>query len=83
MNQMNVIKYLIACLCALAFAATLDANAADTLHLRAFHRQTVVTDPSKGSNYYKAWTKFPSVQESIRKIIMKVTFGCPDSLRCA
>lgn len=47
------------------------------------NKLTVVTDPSKGENKYKAWGVFPSAGEPIRQIKLKVTFGCPDSLRCA
>lgn len=60
-----------------------SSNAADTLHVRTYYRQTVVTDPSKGFNLYKAWGKFPSANMPIRKIVLRLTLGCPDGMRCA
>ncbi|GAA4750012.1 peptide-N-glycosidase F-related protein [Flavisolibacter ginsenosidimutans] len=59
------------------------AKASDTLHVVTHNRVTVVTDPSKGFNAYKRWGIFPSPNTPIRKIILHVRFGCPDSLRCA
>lgn len=52
-------------------------------HVITHDKITVVTDPSKGENKYKAWGVFPSSKEPIRQIKLKVSFGCPDSLRCA
>ena len=65
------------------FALVLSANAADTLHVITHNRETVVTDPAKGFNTYKRWGVFPSPNTPIRKMILRVRFGCPDSLRCA
>lgn len=61
----------------------LEGAGADTLRVVSHDRLTVVTDPSRGINPYKTWTKFPSPDISLRKIIMKVDFACPDSMRCA
>lgn len=63
----------------LAFAA----NATDTLHVVTHNRETVVTDPAKGFKVYKRWGVFPPANTPIRKIVLHVRFGCPDSLRCA
>jgi hypothetical protein len=83
MSCPNLLKILTLCLGLLLAAPMVKARAADTVRVRSFDRQTIVTDPSKGFNLYKTWSKFPSVAEDIRKIILRVTFGCPDSLRCA
>lgn len=83
MNYKLSTKCLTACISFLMLLTTAKLNAADTLHVRAFNRQTVVTDPAKGFKLYKSWAQFPKAQEPIRKIVMQVTFGCPDSLRCA
>ncbi|WP_242921214.1 peptide-N-glycosidase F-related protein [Pontibacter liquoris] len=66
----------------LAFFST-ATYAADTLHVVTHNRVTVVTDPAKGTNTYKAWGKFPSAKEAIRSIKLRVRFACPDSMRCA
>jgi hypothetical protein len=48
------------------------------------HNQlTIVTDPSKGIHPYKRWAVFPDKAKSVRKIVMKVTLGSPDSLPTA
>lgn len=44
---------------------------------------TVVTDPSTGNKHYPQWVLFPGKKFPVRRIILKVTFGCPDSMRCA
>lgn len=59
------------------------AQASDTLHVVTHNRVTVVTDPSKGFNTYKAWGEFPSEKENIRQIKLKLQLGCPDTMRCA
>ena len=60
-----------------------QAQINNKLNVVTHDKVTIVTDPSKGEHKYKAWGKFPSVGEQIRQIKLKVTFGCPDSLRCA
>lgn len=60
-----------------------SAFASDTLHVISHKAQTVVTDPSKGTNSYKRWAVFPSTSQPIRKIVLHINFGCPDSMRCA
>ncbi len=58
-------------------------RAADTLKVVTHNKLTVVTDPSKGFKTYSAWGKFPPVSTPIRKILLKLTLGCPDEFRCA
>ena len=55
----------------------------NVLHVVTHRRVTVTTDPSKGIHLYPAWGKFPDKNVSVRRIIMKVVLGCPDSLPCA
>lgn len=57
--------------------------ASDTLHVITHNKETVVTEPAQGNNYYKRWGVFPNKNIPIRKIILHVRFGCPDSMRCA
>lgn len=60
-----------------------NATPIDTVKVKPFDRQTVVTNPAEGQNAYMKWGIFPERKRPIRKIIMKVTMGCPDSMRCA
>lgn len=62
----------------LVFAAPVD-----TLHVITHNKQTIVTDPSKGFHLYKAWGVFPKENIPVRKIVLHVTFACPDGMRCA
>lgn len=57
--------------------------AVDTLHVITHNQLVVVTDPSKGSNFYSRWGVFPSAGKPIRRINLHVTFKCPDTMRCA
>lgn len=44
---------------------------------------TIVTDPGKGSNSFKAWSVFPGKNKEIRRIIMNVTLAHPEDLAIA
>lgn len=57
--------------------------AADTLRVVTHDGVTVVTDPSTGAKSHPAWGVFPAAGVDVRKVTMRVTFGCPDSMRCA
>lgn len=59
------------------------AKASDTLRVITHNRTTVVTDPANGFKVYNKWGLFPKSNIPIRKIMMKVKFACPDSMRCA
>jgi hypothetical protein len=65
------------------FALNAGLEAADTLRVITHDAVTVVTDPSTGAKSYPAWGVFPGSGFSVRKVTMRVTFGCPDSMRCA
>lgn len=81
MNRIGTFVFCTLIFCLLYTA--LPAQEANKLHVLTHDKITVVTDPSKGENKYKAWGRFPSAGEAIRQIKLKVTFGCPDTLRCA
>lgn len=51
-------------------------------HVVTHNRTTVVCDPS-GSEPFPGWGVFPSPEFPIRKIVMNVTLGSPDSLLTA
>lgn len=58
-------------------------KAGDTLKVVSHRNEIIVTDPSTGSKAYPRWAAFPSSKVPVRKIVLHVTFGCPDSTRCA
>lgn len=55
----------------------------DAVHVVTHDRLTVVTDPARGVNPYRSWGVFPEASVPVRKIVLHVRLGCPDSLRCA
>lgn len=61
------------------------ASAADQgkTHVVPFNKATITCDASKGNSVYPAWVRFPSASSSVRKIVMHVTLGCPDTIACA
>ena len=58
-------------------------HAQEKAHVISHNGETIVTDPSKGSNSYKRWAIFPKKTKDIRSIILNLKFQCPDSIRCA
>jgi len=52
-------------------------------HVITHNRTTVVCNPATGSNSYFGWGVFPSPKFPVRKIVMNVTLGSPDSLLTA
>ncbi len=71
----------------LLFWATLlplsPLTAQDTVHVRVHDHATVVTDPSKGVRSHVRKARFPGTDVAVRKILLTVSFACPDSMRCA
>lgn len=52
-------------------------------HVITHNRTTIVCDASKGSKSFPKWGVFPTKDFPVRKIMMKVTLGSPDSLMTA
>jgi hypothetical protein len=55
----------------------------DTLEVTTHNRVVVVTDPSLGVRDHLGYGVFPGAEVPVRRIMMYVTFGCPDTMRCA
>jgi hypothetical protein len=54
----------------------------DTIHVVTHNQAKVITDPSKGYNAYPNWGVFPSSKTDYRKVLLQVTYQCPDSQHC-
>lgn len=67
----------------LLIVSFVQAAQPDTIFVTTHNREIVVTDPSQGANSYPGWGVFPDTSAEIRKIILYVTFACPDTMRCA
>ncbi|MBI9064831.1 MAG: peptide-N-glycosidase, partial [Marinilabiliaceae bacterium] len=59
------------------------AQTVDNQHVITHQRRTITCNPAKGIQSYSAWGVFPSEAASVRKILMHVTLGTPDSLSTA
>jgi hypothetical protein len=55
----------------------------DTLHVITHNRTYITTNPATGSNPYPGWALFPPSDRHYRKVILSITFECPDKLMCA
>lgn len=54
----------------------------DVIHVISHDKVIAKTDPSKGFNLYSNKTLFPSKDIEYRKVVLYVTYECPDSLHC-
>ena len=59
------------------------APAQDTINLRLLDRELIVTDPGTGVRYVNRRAKLPPASLPVRRILLTLTYACPDSLRCA
>ncbi|MFN8205812.1 MAG: peptide-N-glycosidase F-related protein [Bacteroidales bacterium] len=62
---------------------TIARDIPDTIRVISHNREYITTDPSTGTNSYSKWTVFPGKEISYRKVLLQVTFECPDKLMCA
>ncbi len=69
----------------LVFLGTGYGSASGRADLKVTTHQgiTINTDPAEGMNYFPSWGIFPSIDEDIRQITMKVTLGHPDTMAIA
>ena len=58
------------------------ADTGDIRHIISHNKTKVVTDPTKGVNDYPNWVLFPSKDVSYRRILLNITYQCPDSQHC-
>jgi len=59
------------------------AQTANVKHVVPHNRTTVVCDPGTGSKAFAKWGVFPSAKFPVRKVVMHVTLGSPDSILTA
>ena len=65
------------------FSLNVVAQTSNIQHVVTHNRTLIVTNPAKGVNPYPKWGVFPSEKFPVRKIVMNVTLGSPDSLPTA
>lgn len=66
----------------LLFLATLPLAAQDTITVHALQRELVVTDPAHGVRYLHKEVALPPANTRTRRILLELTYACPDSLNC-
>jgi hypothetical protein len=79
-SDLSMIFILLWCIPALQSIAR---DAPDTIRVISHNREYITTDPSTGSKAYVNWAVFPGKNTSYRKILLRVTFECPEKLMCA
>lgn len=70
----------------LFFVGTLTSGFAQkpqTRHVITHNRTTIVCNPASGAKPFAEWGVFPSKTVPVRKVVMHVTLGSPDSLPTA
>ncbi len=67
----------------LLFHTALAAQTPIAQHVMTHDRETVVTNPKTGLYTYPRWGVFPGKGTSIRKMVMHLTLGSPDTLPTA
>lgn len=67
----------------LLITGDLVSQSISSKRITTHNRQTINTDVSVGVKSFTSWGVFPSFNEEIRKIIMRVTLGHPDSIAIA
>ncbi len=55
----------------------------DTTKVHVFQDQVIITNPGTGSNKYHHWGEFPNPTVTYNKVLMYLTFQCPDNMPCA
>jgi hypothetical protein len=78
----NALKFLIVFFLGVIISSTTFAALGNVRHIISHNNTMVVTDPTKGYNAYRNWAVFPSQSTEYRKVILYVTYKCPDSLHC-
>ena len=66
----------------LLFTHSISANSGNKINILSHDKEFVITDPSQGFKTYSNWTNFPSDSIQYRKIILNITYECPDSIHC-
>ncbi len=66
----------------LLIALVHSAQAIDPIHVVSHDKVLVVTDPSQGVKYYPQWAVFPPVKTDYRRVVLSITYRCPDAKRC-
>jgi hypothetical protein len=59
------------------------AAAGDTTVAHVYQDEVIVTNPGQGFNNYYKWGEFPAATQTYSKVIMYLTFQCPNTMGCA
>lgn len=72
----NPLPFLLLCL----FGHVVQAQ--DTLHVNVLDRELVTTDPAAGVRLVRRTVQLPPASTPVRRILLTLTYACPDPLRC-
>lgn len=59
-----------------------SAMGIEPIHVISHDKVLVITDPSQGVKYYPQWAVFPPVKTDYRRVVLSITYRCPDGKRC-
>jgi hypothetical protein len=59
-----------------------SVKGAEPIHVVSHDKVLVVTDPSQGVKYYPQWAVFPPAKTDYRRVVLSITYRCPDGKRC-
>lgn len=80
---MKNLLLLLACIAFLGVSAPeILAATGDTVHVITHNQQVVVTNPGSGSNPYPAWAVFPPASTKYRKVVVHMSYRCPNGQAC-
>jgi len=78
---MNKLSLSILLYLSLSFVSA-SAENGDIHHIISHDKEMVITDPSKGENFYHQTAVFPPDEIEYRRAILNITYACPDGLHC-
>ncbi|MBL7718839.1 MAG: T9SS type A sorting domain-containing protein [Flavipsychrobacter sp.] len=83
--MLHILRKSVFALCALMAIGAGKSMAAngDTTVVQVFQDQVIITNPNTGSNPYSNWGVFPGSAATYNKVLMYLTFECPDNMPCA
>jgi len=66
----------------LLVSAKINAAPGDTIRIKTHENIFIETNPAVGFTDYTSWAVFPSVSRPIQKVLLELSFECPDGANC-
>lgn len=79
---MKILTFLLILIISIFSTSFSFSSDGDSINIYSHYKEKVITDPSKGFKSYKNQTFFPSGNTPYRKVILKISYQCPDGQNC-